>query len=320
MVINKKINYRLSTFIVSVFFAINVQSKVIDTATISQLTLNAVSACADYKIMGVCLWLRCLGPVCRVVTSPRISHYLPDVVVSVYARSGGNPWQEMALAGNSQVYKGGSVTRPSRPLMTSVSLQYKFADIIGNPLVSTTGLKFGKFSCQSAAVSFKPYFLSNYDAFSWIQGIPERLFPQSYIPGLREIGRFPLNSWGSVYPRTGFIMNGEEPKRAAVIAQRAADIVTRRWQPHIYIPLSGCHGRGCHPPPPLKENDPNSGKWQMLSPVAERQCTVFGGNDALRLRSWASNKSDSKQQYTWNLWRKYVCCIPAKGTYIGQVP
>jgi hypothetical protein len=71
----------------------------------------------------------------------------------------------------------------------------------------------------------------------WRWHVPEEVYPQTWIPGIREIGHFPLNTWGSTYPRGGTATQADEAKMAAVIAQRSADIVTRKNQPHVYLAL-----------------------------------------------------------------------------------
>jgi integrating conjugative element protein (TIGR03756 family) len=127
-----------------------------------------------------------------------------------------------------------------------------------------------------------------------------------------------------VHPRDGFVNHPEDPKVAAVTAQRAADVVTRRIQPHVYLPMplteSSC-GAGCEPPGPVLENNPENSKWQMLSPVPSSECEVFGQNDLTWLNSWAVGKQGlfTGEDYVWNLWRRYRCCFPAKGTYIGAI-
>ena len=86
---------------------------------------------------------------------------------------------------------------------------------------------------------------------------------------MREIGTWPLQTWGSVHPRTGWTTQAEEPKAAAINAQRAGDIVTRTGQTHIYIPISDSSSsdQKVWPPDPLKETDHRTGTWQMLMPV-----------------------------------------------------
>ncbi len=194
--------------------------------------------------------------------------------------------------------------------------------MIGNPIVSGSELaNTAGFLCASEAVSFFPYFLSTVDASGWRLGVTELIYPATFIPGLREIGDWPLNTWGSVHPRQGFVNTAEDPKAAAVCAQRAADIVTRELQPHAYVFLGGgdC-GTGCTPPGPVMENDPENSTWQMLTPLPESTCNVFGINDVLDPFSWADFKQiDETEDYAWNLWRRYRCCFPNAGIYLGNV-
>ena len=50
--------------------------------------------CLDWKIDGICIWIRCSIFGCYVVTSPLISHRLPDLVVQSYINPGEPPWNE----------------------------------------------------------------------------------------------------------------------------------------------------------------------------------------------------------------------------------
>ncbi len=119
------------------------------------------------------------------------------------------------------------------------NLLFREADAIGYPLSSLSGIAAGTgMLCQSQTASFFPYFMSGLDALSWRQEVPEIFYPASLLPGLREIGTWPLQTWGSVHPRTGWTTQAEEPKAAAINSQRAGDIVTRAGQPHVYVSLS----------------------------------------------------------------------------------
>ena len=42
------------------------------------------------------LWLFCTPFGCKVRTSVKVTHFIPQTVVSTYVAPGGNPWQEMA--------------------------------------------------------------------------------------------------------------------------------------------------------------------------------------------------------------------------------
>ncbi|MGH8651762.1 MAG: TIGR03756 family integrating conjugative element protein, partial [Gammaproteobacteria bacterium] len=66
----------------------------ISTGEIEALSLSL--ACLDYRIVGVCFFLVCELFECHIETTARISHFLPDVVVSSYQRTGENPWSEVA--------------------------------------------------------------------------------------------------------------------------------------------------------------------------------------------------------------------------------
>jgi len=81
----------------------------------------------------------------------------------------------------------------------------------------------------------------------------------------------------------------------------------------------GNQGYRIVPPPSYDPNNEESGKWQMLSPVAEDECGRFGENDSLNFfngytdRVWPGEITDTalpqrSYDYSWNLWREYTCC------------
>ena len=203
-----------------------------------------------------------------------------------------------------------------------VATKYMETDAIGNPAILAMSFLSGTgYVCPSAAIPLYPYFLSVEDAVNWRFASLEMFYPASLVPGMREIGYFPLNTWGAVYPRTGFTTQNEHPKSAAITAQRVGDIVTRSMQPHAYRPIgTDCDGNDmkCFPPPPLEETDEDTGKWQMLKPIAQSSCEVFGQNDTLSVNSWANYKEDEHGDYTWNLWRPYSCCEREGQAFLGS--
>ncbi|MDO8826010.1 TIGR03756 family integrating conjugative element protein [Methylophaga sp.] len=300
-----------SLFSVSAF----AETKTINTAEIVASAMSA--SCIDYQLVGVCFWLKC-GKKCRVKTSPKIGHHNPDLVVSAHNGIGNNPWQEAnGIVGSvsqsavgSLINKAASISAGSNQTTKGSdlnTLKFKSSDAIGHPVASISmGL-----SCPSQATSFNPYFVSGTDSIAWRLGIPETAYPNALIPGRREIGNFPSNTWGSVYPRSGFIAQPSDAKAGAVIAQRVGDIVTRTGQPHVYQPLTGTpsyNGR-IWPPGALEENTGKNGKWQMLVPKKSNSCTVFGDNDTTSIAGWDGNGNNaSTGNYAWTLWRPYQCC------------
>jgi integrating conjugative element protein (TIGR03756 family) len=299
----------------------------ITTPDIVAQTTAATFACMRWMPVGMCFWLRCSSTGCRVRTALKVGHYNPDLVVSAYNELGGNPWAEIrATLGLAQraaasgllgallpvpIDSAGNRTEGTGDRRDHRNLVFRETDAIGHPLSSLSGVVTGAgLLCESQTTSFVPYFQSGLDALSWRQEIPEIFYPASWIPGLREVGTWPLQTWGSVHPRTGWSTQAEEPKAAAMNAQRAGDIVTRAGQPHVYIPLTGpsSGSQRVWPPGPLVEKDARTGTWQMLAPRPETSCDVFGTNDLVGLAGWGGGRVDSAGDYAWNLWRPYQCC------------
>ncbi|WP_165395072.1 TraU family protein [Thiomicrorhabdus indica] len=158
--------------------------------------------------------------------------------------------------------------------------------------------------CPSKITPFFPYYDSTVDMLEWRFGIVDRI--QSivkgyHLPGQREIGsRSGLNlignSWGSVWPRIGTVMQQEDPKAAAVIAQRAVDIATNADDWRISVQAKGSRAN--------EKRD----LWQMISPKKDRTCKAFGSKST-GIDTWSTGRNpDGKNQYGWNYWRGYECC------------
>ena len=298
----------------------------ITTPEIVAKTTAAAFSCMQWMPIGTCFWLQCSLFSCSVRTSIKVGHYNPDLVVSSYNELGGNPWTEIrATLGLAQktaatgllgsllpvpIDSDGNRTEGTTNNRDHQNMIFRETDAIGHPLSSLSGIVAGVgMLCQTETTSLVPYFQSSLDALSWRQEVPEIFYPASLIPGLREIGTWPLQTWGGVYPRTGWTTQAEEPKAAAINAQRAGDIVTRTAQPHVYIPITASSsGQKVWSPGPLMEKDPSTGTWQMLIPYTETSCNVFGINDLASLTGWGGGRVDSEGDYVWNLWRPYKCC------------
>lgn len=262
--------------------------------------------CLDYQVKGVCVWLTCTPFGCYTQTSVKVQHYMPDLVVSVYQQTGDNPWSAVSpLAPSNPTAKGGGNQTAGRAGAEHKTVRFKNADAVGHPaaagfdLLSSVG-----FTCDSGATPMKPYFLSVFDTPAWRHGVPESAYPEALIPGKREVGSTG-NTWGNVYPRSGFINQANDYKAAAVIAQRVADFVTRTGQPHVYTALDPSSREGYWPPDPIKEGDASTGKWQRLQPNLSHSCSVFPD------RGIAASFDDvtaDDGDYAWALWRPYQCC------------
>ena len=317
---------RVVVFLFTVLLPVSGYTGTIATPGIMAQTTAGALSCMQWMPIGTCFWLRCRLSGCSVRTSIKVGHFNPDLVISTYNELGGNPWAEIqATLGLAQRAAATGLLGALLPVPVDSAgnrtegtsardhqnLVYRETGAIGHPLSSLSGLVAGVgLLCPSETTSFVPYFQSGLDALSWRQEVPEIFYPASSIPGLREIGTWPLQTWGGVHPRTGWTIQAEEPTAAAINAQRAGDIVTREAQPHVYIPVTASAPSGLKvwSPGPLVETDNATGTWQMLLPEPEASCEVFGTDDLASLTGWGGGRVDSEGDYVWNLWRPYTCC------------
>lgn len=155
-----------------------------------------------------------------------------------------------------------------------------------------------RYVCQGAGTALRPYLLSTLDAVAWRYGMPESLYPEALTPGMREVGsRASGNLWGNVYPRSGFLHQTDDYKAAAVVAQRAGDVITRRGQPHVYQPLVA---------------NSRSGYW----PAGALMAVPASGN---RCRPWLpTNARSSDYAYQCWSWRSRRQRIPPCGLQPSQ--
>jgi len=233
-------------------------------------------------------------------------------VVSSYVTTGNNPWTEMATLSSpiNGAEGGGNLITPNT--RRDNLPRFKNVDGIGHPggwaatqLASQSG-----YACTSGATALTPYYLSTLDSLAWRHGIPESFYPESLTPGIREIGSQSTgNMWGNIYPRQGFLVQPDDFKAAAVMAQRAGDVITRNGQPHLYVPLTPIPRDGYWPPGPIIENDASTPKWQLLYPQVQPTCAIFPSNPI----------QSADGGYAWSLWRPYSCCKREGQTFLFSI-
>lgn len=274
----------------------------------SIMASSASTSCLDYKVVGTCFWLFCTKFGCKIRTSTKIKHYIPEVVVSSYNHQAQNPWVEMNFLSNG--VKGGDYQSPHKDYTQAT---FKNVDVIGHPqgaisqMLNSTG-----YYCKSQTTPFVPYYLSGLDFLAWRFGVPEMVYPEALIPGMREI-RANGDTWGNIYPRAGTVTQVHDYKASAVTAHRVADVVTNTFQPHVYIPIAkkDNQSNGEWFPPPVKEGDAKTHKWQQLHPVTSQSCAIFPDNPPSMLSENGS--------YAWALWRPYKCCKKRGQTFLYSI-
>lgn len=324
--------------------------------TLDVIQRSASADCLDWCITGLCFWLKCGLTGCHVTTTPRIEHNLPDLVVTSYPHAGESPWLEArasygpaakaavrALQGADGAGRAANNLHRNEGRGQPATLKFKETQVIGSP--AAAAVSGAPFMCQSQTTPGMAYYLSELDALAWRAPEAELWRPETLIPGRREISQAPPQTWGSVFPRSGYVMSAEDPKAAAVTAQRAIDIVSQPGQaPHVYRPLGwrgarevqtgdpkakdedSCiraggawletrAGRGrCRSersvmwlPPAAEQSD----RWQMISPAPQNYCEAFGSP-----AEWSAGKYDPEGRYAFNYWRHYKCCMPGPGRFL----
>ncbi|EDK4836022.1 hypothetical protein GG857_15140 [Salmonella enterica] len=182
----------------------------INTASI---VASAISpSCISWRVSGICYWLKCTPFGCTVKTSIKVTHFIPETVVSVYQDKGKNPWTEMALVSGTSggvenaisgalagLSAGGGESVSKVPGQRSLHTRFKYADAIGHPATSLIGGQIPGYSCNSAATPLFPYFLSTLDTLVWRTGVPELAYPEALIPGIHRDNILPV--WRALHDR-----------------------------------------------------------------------------------------------------------------------
>ena len=94
--------------------------------------LHPFPQCLEYKVVGICYWLLCGPHGCKVKTSVKVRHYVPDAVVSSYANTGSNPWTEVSALGTESLAQAGNDATTNYKAENSIG-RFKEADVIGHP-------------------------------------------------------------------------------------------------------------------------------------------------------------------------------------------
>ncbi len=179
------------------------------------------------------------------------------------------------------------------------NLQFNEVRVLNNPLARS----FHQAICSDLPdTSPEIYYISEPDALGWKEGSFERNLPQSRVASqiASQCFRLPLGAqdqcmktWGTLYPRTGFIVSSSEPMASAVSAVRAVSIAKDPAPAHIVESRLQYSFN-------IKED-----KLQMIQPVTSVSCISIGQNPS----SWEKGKTSKDGQYVWFYWNWRLCCI-----------
>jgi integrating conjugative element protein (TIGR03756 family) len=314
------IKLRLSCLLLIVVTSSQASPQSINSATIIKSTLSALPNCLHYQIpTHFCLWINQWGD---INTTPIVSHYLPDLVVSVFNKPHDNPWFEVnkILDGIGKPIQQGIVKgitgldagsgSHSFQNEREQNVFFKEVDVIGNPALAIIP---GVALLPSTVSPWQPYFQSMTDSLLW-RGLPPYALPEEGLAltlGLMHHIGTGLVNWGGICPHEGKVVNDNDLKAAAVIAARAADMVTSNNEfGHVYKNISTECGQHCKASP-IQENSKET-YFQMIYPVVQTGCTILGEDS-----SYSSNMLNSDGSYVWVVWRHYEGCADGDGKYIG---
>ena len=252
-----------------------------------------------------------------------------------YARQQTNDWSGMLrLAGDAAGMAGRVVSLYDTVVgtYTAAGNVLRLADSLGGNGAGGSGtggvgaaLGGSDFMCPPAIVPFGLAFQSDLDALFWRSMLPlENIYPATWLPGMREVGQGLLQTWGSVWPRQGMVFQQDPVKGAAVLAQRAGDIISYRAQPHIYTPLQldGHSGYRFFGFQGIREHDAAHTLWQRVFPNPQRSCAIFGADDSLSIVGFGDGQNLDSRGTVWNAWRRQDCCRRPSGgvvIFLGSV-
>jgi integrating conjugative element protein (TIGR03756 family) len=297
----------------------------INTAEIVLKTSVAAPKCLKYKVQGVCYWTK-PGLIPTVATTLKVRHYLPEAVVSVYTRKSKNPWIEMRVleSGASSVSDklfstltsariGDGSIRGANQGLDNIHLFE--ASVIGNPLGAGLMKYFPTLLLHKAkSEPFVPYYSSILDAISWRSPEVEVANWWRVLDPKYSISPDGHSSWGSIYPRSGFVEHWNKNKASAVLAMRAFSIATTPAWTHVHqnIESNSC-GEKCTTPGEAKHDKKTL--FQMIHPKTDSECHLLADEPD---PEW-TKEGKEQQSFSWVVWREYEGCISYPGKYIGSM-
>ena len=121
-----------------------------NTQAILSTTVTGFPSCLSWKPTGVCFFLYCTMFGCTIRTSIKISHYVPDAIVSTYNDPLNHPWTDFGKPVASALSGFGSSLLGS-PLDASADearedkemINVKAVDAVGNPLADLAAMASG---------------------------------------------------------------------------------------------------------------------------------------------------------------------------------
>jgi integrating conjugative element protein (TIGR03756 family) len=301
-----------------------VQAEFVPTALTTpfliQSGLQALPACISYQVTGACFWLQCGLEGCSTHQTPKVKHYVPELLVFVYPDYDRMPWIEYKLlraplkkateaaytVGLGFPLSDGHLSGPNSSLQEVTLLE---AVVAGHPILGVLP----PYLLRGRGSPGLPYFDSLTDVLLWRGGETEMLPPPSYILSSKNTVGPELAPFGSVYPRTGFLLQSDFSKSAATIAVRALHVVSSFPTLHLASGLAPCAYSECRVAP-IIDGASEKTRYQQILPFQDAYCTEHIHHHPLFLSA-----IQATEIFAWAVWREYEGCLPGVGQFIYSV-
>jgi len=315
----------------SLGFADTAPPNQINTAEVMMDALQGIPQYSNWHVIGVCYWYYVYPP--HGTTTMELDYYQPDFVVTVANENKDNPWLAASLtdtvaykAGNTLFKKisstifgfttdesDGQVSSSTNQNAQGIGSITKSVDVFGAPDLSNYT---HMFKLDSDVTGMMPYYYSSTDTLGRLD-IAEAIKTQSYNLFDYEIGTSLVNKWSYEFPRSMTASVSNNYEASAIVAQRAADIVTNNSPLHTVHTVTDRCGFNCAISNVI-ENKPNTPipheKWQMIYP--SNQPVTIGKStltdSPLHALGSAANK-EGNGNYAYLVWRHHQGCVQAKG-------
>ncbi len=277
-----------------------------------------------WRPIGLCVWLHhgWLGAP-YITMTPELTHYLPDMVVSVYNEPGDNPWTEAnksfdkaAQSSGNQLIEEATGDELTNGHNTSIhgedhndSVITKSADVIGAPM---NLMHFPFFILRPDTKAFMPYYQSGLDSVPGRMGFAEDLEPYTWSPVGHYVGSSFVNHWAYEFPRDMSVDNNNDYKASVVIGLHAADIVTNNNTLHVVHSTEDSCGDGCAVANVLEEQNDDHEIWEEVYPNDRH---IHPGESDLRSVKPIGHEDEKEGHgnYVFVLWRHYKGCVQSPG-------
>ncbi len=354
MKFNKRVRYGIAGMLLMAA-GLPARAEISTVDIVSQTMAADLNSCWNWQIVGICFWIKCTISGCSLKQSVQVSHYMPDLTVSVFRDTEKNSWTEQNVFNGLYQGMGKSLVNAHQSKVNvSLSsgtlrrggdarqraLKFMEADVVGNPAIDVFSQSMGStdYFCKSATTMMMPYFISRPNALEWRYKVSQLLDPIAYgklIIGHTDWVGWPGGSglswedlspeqmltkqfWGYTWPYSGLVSQEHEYKASAVVMHRAANLATRKDLPLGTFMRQSAYGqrsRGYWPAGEFKAGQKKTGLVQELLPNASNSCAVLPS--AAEPPGIFKYPTSQEGHYAWNIWRPYTCCKPKGQIFLG---